>query len=82
MDKIDNLRQTIDILDDKIMQLLEERFSFSIKIGELKTLTKTAILNTERENIILNKIIKYSYSSEINAVYKTIMKESKLLQGK
>ena len=82
MDKIDNLRRSIDIIDDKIMTLLEERFSLSMKIGELKKLTKTAILNTKREDAILNKTLKYSHSPEINSTYKTMLKESKLLQGK
>jgi len=82
MDKIENLRALIDTLDEKIMGLLDERYTLSVKIGNLKTQTKTNVLDTKRETIILDKTSKYSHSPEIGIVYKIIMKESKSLQRK
>ena len=82
MDKIDDLRKLIDVIDDEIMTILDERFNLSKKIGNLKILTKTTVLDTKRENIILDKTSKYSHSPEIGIVYKTIMEASKSLQRK
>jgi chorismate mutase len=82
MDKIDNLRNLIDTLDEEIMSLLDERYDLSVKIGNLKTQTKTNVLDTKRESYILDKTSKYSHSPEIGIVYKIIMEESKSLQRK
>ena len=82
MDKIDDMRNLINILDDEIMALLDERFTVSKKIGKIKSLTKTAVLDTKREKTIIDKTSKYSHSPEIGIVYKTIMDTSKSLQRK
>ena len=82
MDKIANLRNLIDVLDEEIMSLLDERYTLSLKIGNLKVQAKTNVLDTKRESFILDKTSKYSHSPEIGIVYKTIMKESKSLQRK
>ncbi len=82
MDKIEDLRVIIDDLDGKIMDLLSQRFSLSKKIGKIKILSKSNVLDTKREHIILNKISKYSHSPEIDIIYKTIMEVSKSLQRK
>lgn len=82
MDQINNLRNKIDELDNEIMSLLDERFALSIKIGKLKELAKTDVLDIKRENSILDKTSNYSHSPEIDVVYKTIMEKSKSLQRK
>ena len=82
MDKIDDLRILIDKIDQKLMPLLEDRFSLSIKIGKEKSRAKTTVLDTKREDLILGKTSKYSHSPEIGIVYKTIMSESKTIQRK
>ena len=82
MDKIDDMRNLINILDDEIMALLDERFTVSKKIGKIKSLTKTDVLDTKREKTIIDKTSKYSHSPEIGIVYKTIMNASKSLQRK
>jgi chorismate mutase len=82
MDKIENLRELIDVLDDELMALLDQRFSLSLKIGNAKTHAKIKVLDTKRETTILEKTHKYSHSPEIGVVYKKIMEESKLLQRK
>lgn len=80
MDDLNQLRRKIDVLDSKIMTLLEERFDISVKVGNYKKLNNTPILNTNRETEILNKISKLSFKKEIKAVYETLLSESKSLQ--
>ncbi len=82
MDKIEDLRLSINTIDDEIMALLDKRLSLSVRIGNLKALSNTAVLDTKRENIILDKTSNYSHSPEIGIVYKTIMETSKSLQRK
>lgn len=82
MDQIKNLRAEIDEIDNTIMNLLEKRYSLSLKIGDLKELFKIDVLDYNREKIILDKASKYSHSPQIENVYKTIMKESRSLQRK
>lgn len=64
------------------MNLLDQRYALSTKIGEIKQSSKTAILDSKREDDIINKISKYSHYPQIKQVYQTIMKESKALQRK
>lgn len=82
MDKIEKIRIVIDEIDQDLMLLLEERFSLSVQIGILKSHTKTSILDVKREDAILEKVVKYSHSPEIDTVYRTIMRESKSIQRK
>lgn len=82
MDKIDKVRKEIDLLDNKIMSLLDERFEKTCKIGQLKKDTNTTVLDSNREETIINKTSKYSHSPEIESIYNTIMSESKKLQRK
>ncbi|PAT02654.1 hypothetical protein CI105_01465 [Candidatus Izimaplasma bacterium ZiA1] len=82
MDKIDNLRQQIDILDDSIMKLLNTRFDVTTEIGKIKSINNINIINQNREDFILNKSSKYSHFPSIIKVYNTIFIESKKLQKK
>ena len=82
MDKIEDLRLLINELDNNIMSMLDKRFDLSLEIGKIKAHAKTNVLDTKRENIILNKTSKYSHSPEIGVIYKIIMEESKSLQRK
>lgn len=82
MDKLEKLRNRIDALDYTIMQLLDERYDLSIEVGTLKKETKTAVLDSNREQIILDKTSKLSHSHAIKNVYVAIMEESKKLQRK
>ena len=82
MDNIKKLRNEIDVLDNKIMELLETRFLIAKQIGVVKTQEKIDILDTNREETILLKTTKYSHSPQIKNIYKTIMTESKNIQRK
>ena len=82
MDKLLNARSQIDKIDDQIMELLDERYSLSIQIGKIKQETKSPVLDSNREQIVLDKTSKLKHSHTIRNVYKSIMDESKKLQGK
>lgn len=82
MDGITKYRNDIDDIDEQIMSLLDQRYHLSSKIGALKQRQEKAVLDTDREQNILNKISKYSHSPQIEVVYKTIMEESRKLQRK
>ena len=51
------LREKIDNLDDKLLQLIIERSSIVEKIGNLKDTSKS-VVDKERENNVLNKLIQ------------------------
>ncbi len=82
MDRLKELRVSINEIDDVIMSLLDKRFSLSAEVGKVKSVSKTSVLDTKREQYILDKTSKYSHSPEIDIVYKKIMAESKSLQRK
>lgn len=82
MDLIIELREEIDSLDDKLMELLNERFEKSIAIGDRKTKSLINVLDTNRESFIIEKSLKHNHASEIATVYRAIMAESKKLQRK
>lgn len=82
MATINELRKEIDYLDDEIMSLLDKRFSLTKQIGIEKSKTKMNILDTNREQNIIDKISKYSHSPQIEAIYVTMMNESKKSQRK
>lgn len=82
MDKITALREKIDLLDDSIMALLEERYTLTSSIGSLKKDTHIEVQDSKREDYIFKKISKYGHSPSIELVYKTIIDESKHKQRK
>jgi chorismate mutase len=65
MDKIENLRQQINI---------------SERIGKIKSNSKKDVLDLKREDYVLNKAKEYNHSRQLELVYKTIMNESKNIQ--
>lgn len=80
MDKIIKLRTRIDEIDNEIMSLLSERYEISDEIGTIKSSSKVDVLDTKREEYVLNKTKKHSHSSQLELVYRTIMNESKNIQ--
>ena len=82
MDKINDLRNDIDLLDDKIMNLLDKRFIKTSLIGDLKQASSINVLDKDRETTIFNKTSKYSHYPELKVIYSAIMNESKKLQRK
>lgn len=82
MDSLDQLRIEINALDSEIMDLLDKRFTLSKAIGEIKQSLNLPIFDESREQLIYNKIAKYSHYPQIKQVYTTLMNESKNIQRK
>ena len=82
MDKINDLRNKIDQIDNNIMSLLNRRYEISDQIGTLKSNSNKEILDQKREDYVLNKTKEYSHFPQIELVYKSIMTQSKNIQRK
>jgi chorismate mutase/prephenate dehydratase len=55
---LDELRAKIDEIDDKLLELFNERMELVHKVGELKNTTNSPIYRPEREQSILNRLKK------------------------
>ena len=55
-ENLDDLRKGIDNIDDKIIDLLNDRMKLVQAIGEMKRTTKTAIYRPEREKAIVDRL--------------------------
>ena len=73
------LRKEIDLIDDKLIKLLEQRFQITSKIGVKKREQKHSVFDPSRELEILEKIKTKDplIKEELESVYKAIFTESK-----
>jgi len=79
---VDKYRQQIDIIDEKLIMLIEQRMKISFKIGKLKKNTNLMIENIDREEVIRKKLYLYSslIKEDIDILYDTIFNLSKKYQ--
>jgi prephenate dehydratase/chorismate mutase len=80
-DDLSLIRRKIDMIDWEIMQLLNQRMEITVRSRKLKP----RILDSGREQEILENVKKYSYSlikpQFLESIYRHIMEESKNIQG-
>ena len=79
--KINNLRTQIDIIDNQLLDFLGKRMKVSDGIGELKKQRNVAVLQTNRWNAILGKMILEGESKGLSEefvlkLFKAIHQES------
>ena len=82
--KIKELREKINSLDDRIIKLLEERFSISKEIGKIKFNSESAILDKNREREIINRLdmnTKIISKESVDMIYQNIFKVSREIQS-
>lgn len=82
---INELRGKIDNIDNQIIELLDERFDVAKAIGEEKKKNNIQVLDSKREQVILDKVdLKASkeHAEYIKQIYIKIMEESKEYQNK
>ena len=82
--KIKELREKINSLDDRIIKLLEERFSVSKEIGKIKFNSESAILDKNREREIINRLdmnTKIISKESVDMIYQNIFKVSREIQS-
>ncbi len=83
-EKIIELRQIIDFLDDQMLDLLVQRFAVSIEIGEIKASSGINIGDPNREREIINRLANKLEGKldrdDIAAIFGPIYHISKKLQ--
>ncbi len=72
---LDELRQDIDRIDEQIIQLLDQRASLAVRIGNHKQGSDAAIYDAAREAQILRQLAHYDTDSLPNAVLVSIFRE-------
>jgi chorismate mutase len=78
--EIEALRQKLDLIEDKLISLLNERAKYVIEIGKIKHEKGLPIEDPKRQEIILNRVAKKNsdtVSDEfIKNIFKKIIEES------
>lgn len=84
MKTIESYRKEIDVLDDDILKLLNERMEVVKAIGRLKQTTGTAIYRPEREKEILDRLKKQNQGAlktqAIDAIFLEVFAVSRNLE--
>jgi len=86
MDKrLKKLRQEIDNIDKKILDLLEERMKIVHEVGDLKQELEISVEDLNRENDIIKRLTAQS-SGELSAkqlirIFTAVFKSSKQIQS-
>jgi chorismate mutase len=82
MDKLLQLRENIDFIDNNILVLLKERFEILDKVKKIKNENTIPILDSKREEKIYCNIYKHfpEYYVYFKTIYEIIIKESKSYQ--
>ena len=80
---LDQMRINIDVIDDKILQLLEQRMELVKMIGYKKKINNINILCQNREDEIFTRLEKNSNLDKIfiKTLWKEIMSYSKIIQS-
>jgi len=85
-DKMIYLRDKIDTIDNKITDLLVERFNIVKEIGAIKLNSSTKITNLSREKSIISRIFKRTNEnisqSDLSEIFNSIFEISKKIQNK
>lgn len=81
---LEEYRKEIDVIDNKIIKLLEKRMDIVKMIGEYKKINNIEVLNYNREKEIierLNLLCKIEYKNDIIKIFNNIMDVSKGYQN-
>jgi len=77
MKDILKLRNEIDTLDSKLMNILDKRFTIAKKIGKIKKQNNIQKFDKNREKEILSKTNSSTNKAKIKIVFKKILEEAK-----
>ncbi len=81
---LEQLRAKIDSLDEKIVELLNERASVVVEVGKLKQQTNAPIYAPDRERLVLEKVHRLNKgplpNRALDAVYRELMSGSFMLE--
>jgi chorismate mutase len=80
------LRRRIDSIDDRIVELLAERVSAVLEIGELKRQSGAPIYDPARERSILERLSRHPPSplepETVRRVFERLIDESRWVEGR
>lgn len=83
-DSLEDLRKKIDALDERIVELLNERARVVVEVGKLKLQTNVPIYAPDRERLVLDKIRQLNKGPlpdrALDAVYRELMSGSFVLE--
>ena len=85
MEDIDELRRKIDVIDNKLVLLINERVMVSKLIGDLKTKKKIAVNQKNREKKVFETIEnnrKKISKEDIRKIWKEIIEVCRKIQMK
>jgi len=78
--EIETLRQKLDLIEDKLISLLNERVEYVLEIGRIKRAQGLPITDPKREEAILNRVAQKNQgpmSDEfVKEIFKKIIEES------
>ena len=81
---IDDLREEIDRIDEKLVELMSRRASKGLKIGRYKKENSRDITDKEREQVVLNRVKKLNSGpfkdEQIERIYRQLISETKELE--
>lgn len=82
--RLKDLRESIDSVDTKLLELLNERMSLVQKVGQLKAKTDFPLFDPGREEAIYDRLASRNkgplLDGSLRAVYREILAASRLLQ--
>jgi chorismate mutase/prephenate dehydratase len=82
--RLEESRKQIDEIDSQIVELLNRRASVSRRIGELKTRAGLPVVDPEREEIVLRKIVRDNAGQidpgSLMRIYREVLEESRRIQ--
>ena len=73
LNHIDDLRQSIDELDDELLALLGKRMDIAAQIGEYKKRNNISILQTSRWNEIMEQSLKKASAHQLSEPFTNIL---------
>ena len=82
--QLNALRDQINDIDEKILQLIEKRFAIVKEVGKVKQAANLPIKDEAREQAVLSRlggpVADPSLKPAIQAIFQTIMDEAKKLE--
>jgi len=84
MEELEKYRNEIDIIDLKIIKLVEKRTDIAIKIGKIKKIHNLKLFQPQREKEIIEALqakSKILDPNSIEAIWKEIIKCCRIVQG-
>ena len=86
MDKLEELRKRIDIVDSQLVTLLEERFELVAEVAAYKLDNNLPVLHANREKEVIEKntacVAKEDFKEYIGDTLKAMMEVSRKYQSK